>query len=144
LDVEYHDGALRTHLTNLGDSAVAQILLIDDDESIRAMLAEALEEDGHSVRIAANGREGIELYTNDIDLVITDIVMPEQEGIQTIMELRKTNPDVKIIAMSGGGRARGDDYLNLARKFGALQAFSKPLELDKFLEAVKSAAEETI
>lgn len=119
---------------------MARILLIDDDELIRAMLTEALEEDGHQVQAAANGRQGIERYSSDFDLVITDIVMPEQEGIQTIMELRKLDPSVKIIAMSGGGRTRGEDYLNLAEKLGAVYTFAKPLELDKFLAAIKSLA----
>lgn len=117
---------------------MAHILLIDDDESIRSMLTEALEEDGHTVQIAVNGKQGIERYNSEIDLVITDIIMPEQEGIQTIMQLRKENPDVKIIAMSGGGRTRGDDYLNLAKKLGALHTFAKPLDLIKFLDAVKT------
>lgn len=121
---------------------MAKILLVDDEDYIRAMLTEALEDEGYSVETAADGKQAVALYTKaDFDLVVTDIVMPEQEGIQTILELRKHNPRVKVIAMSGGGRIRSDDYLELAKKLGAINTFSKPLDLDEFLAAVKAAVE---
>jgi DNA-binding response OmpR family regulator len=116
---------------------VANILLVEDEELIREMLTEALETEGHKVQIAVNGREAVNNYVQErVDLVITDIIMPEQEGIETIMQLRKANPQVKIIAMSGGGRTKGDDYLALAKKLGAKHTFAKPLDVHEFLTAV--------
>jgi CheY-like chemotaxis protein len=120
---------------------VAKILLVDDEDYVREMLSEALESEGHSVQVAINGKHAVENYDTSFDLVITDIVMPEQEGIQTMLQLKKLNPSVKIIAISGGGRVSSDDYLELARKVGAVRTFSKPLALEEFLAAVKTAVE---
>jgi DNA-binding response OmpR family regulator len=120
---------------------VAKILLVDDEAFVREMLTEALQDEGHSVHVAINGKKAVETYDTSFDLVITDIVMPEQEGIQTILELRKLNPRVKVIAISGGGRVSSDDYLELAKKVGALETFSKPLALAEFFAAIKAAVE---
>ena len=120
---------------------MAKILLVDDEYYVREMLTEALEGEGHSVQVAVNGKHAVESYDSSFDLVITDIVMPEQEGIQTMLQLKKLNPQVKVIAISGGGRLSGDDYLELARQLGAVATFAKPLALDEFLAAVKAAVE---
>ena len=72
------------------------------------------------------------------DLVVTDIVMPEKEGIETIMELRALDPDVRIIAISGGGRINPEDYLSWAQKFGVQHTFTKPVDRDSLLAAVDS------
>jgi len=85
--------------------AMAKILLIDDDDSVRTMLRLTLAHFGHTVNAARNGREGLELFDQiEVDLVITDIVMPEKEGLEVLMELRKRKTAVKTIAISGGGR----------------------------------------
>ena len=90
---------------------MALILIIDDDDQIRRVLRKTLERDGYDVADAPNGKEGIRLYReNPADLVITDIIMPEKEGIETIRELRRDFPEVKIIAISGGGRIGPDSY----------------------------------
>jgi len=83
---------------------MARILLIDDDAPVRRTLRKMLERQGYEVEEAPDGKAGLTLYQeNPADLIITDLIMPEMEGIETIMELRRRFPDVKIIAMSGGG-----------------------------------------
>ncbi len=114
------------------------VLIIDDDDQFRRMLRIAVEKGGCEVRTAANGKEGLESYREcAADLVITDLVMPEKEGIETIMELRRDFPGVKIIAVSGGGRVGPDSYLGTAKQLGAIRTFTKPLEMTEFLDAVR-------
>ena len=86
---------------------------------------------------AENGVQAVNQYCAEtIDVVITDIVMPEKEGIETIMELRHINSQVRIIAISGGGRINPDDYLNWAKRFGVNHTFTKPVKRDLLLEAI--------
>ena len=116
---------------------MAKILLVDDDQQVRNMLKLTLERAGHAIVEADNGNIAVQKFQrNDIDLVITDIVMPEKEGIETIMELRSLDPAVKIIAISGGGRINPDDYLNWARRFGVRHTFKKPVDRAQLLEAI--------
>ncbi len=116
---------------------MARILLVDDDNQIRQMLKMTLEREGYEVLEAENGAIAVRLYKSDpCDLVITDIVMPEKEGIETIMDLRHLNPQVKIIAISGGGRINPDDYLSWARRFGVKYTFNKPVQRKELLGAV--------
>jgi len=115
-----------------------KILLADDDHQVRNMLKLTLEREGYEVVEAEDGVQAVRLYLNhSIDLVVTDIVMPEKEGIETIMELRSINPKIKIIAISGGGRISPDDYLNWARRFGVGHTFTKPVDRKELLEAIK-------
>lgn len=117
---------------------MARILVIDDEEEICEILRESLGAAGHEVVVAANGRAGVRAHRErPADLVITDIFMPEQEGIETIIELRRDFPDVKIIVMSGGGRLAGGDYLLAARQLGAARAVEKPFHLREMLDAVR-------
>ena len=117
---------------------VQRILLIDDDVQILDMLRQTLEREGYEVVDAPNGKEGIRLYREDpADLIITDIIMPEKEGIETIMELKRDFPDVKIIAISGGGRNDPEEYLHMAKKLGAKRIFAKPVEREKLLGAIR-------
>lgn len=116
---------------------MAKILVFDDEPSILLMLKKMLEKAGHEVDIALNGREGMELFEkNKPDLVITDIIMPQKEGLETIFELRKNNPRLKIIAISGGGRISPDGYLPSAKLLGADMVFQKPLVQKEFMQAV--------
>ena len=116
---------------------MARILLVDDDDQIRAMLKLTLERAGHSVVEAENGVQAVEIFKAvPVDLVITDIVMPEKEGIETIMDMRKINPQSRIIAISGGGRIDPDDYLNWAARFGVKHTFTKPVKREQLLEAI--------
>ena len=117
---------------------MAHILIIDDDALVRKILRQALEREGYKIVDASNGEEGISLQRREMaDLIITDIVMPEKEGIETIMELKKEFPDVKIIAISGGGVGASDNYLAMAKKFGANFTFSKPVEIKALVDAVR-------
>ncbi len=116
---------------------MARILIIDDEDELRSMLRRMLEQAGHQVTEAVNGAEGIKLYEQDRpDLIITDIIMPEKEGVETIIALRRADPDLPIIAISGGGRLETTDFLTMARKLGARRTLSKPFRRDQLLEAV--------
>lgn len=119
---------------------MARILITDDDSQVRTMLHQMLERAGYEVVDAKDGREAIKLFKEQpADLVITDIIMPEKEGIETIMELKRDYPGIKIFAISGGGRVGPENYLKLAEKIGALRTFSKPFDRKEMLAAVAEA-----
>ena len=108
---------------------MARILVIDDNEMVRDVLSDLLEAEGHEVRTATEGRGGLALLADFMaDVVITDILMPGQEGIETIQELRANNPDTKIVAISGGGTRYGLSFLDMAEKLGAHATLSKPID----------------
>lgn len=117
---------------------MARILLIDDDHSVRTMLRLTLIHFGHTVIEARDGKEGLRLFPSaNADLLITDIVMPEKEGLEVLMELRKVKPPVKIIAISGGGRTSGaTSYLHLAKLMGAAKVLEKPFANDVLIAAI--------
>ena len=118
---------------------MARILVVDDEPEIRIMLRQMLEESGHEVEEATNGEEASLLFRKSpADAVILDIVMPVQEGIETIIELRRDFPEAKIIAISGGARIAPDSYLQIAKRIGALHTFSKPFDKNEMLSAVNS------
>ena len=117
---------------------MSMILVIDDDAGNRKLLRGALENQGHGVIEAANGREGLWLFhRHPVQLVITGIVMPEREGLETIRELRQSHPDIRIIAMSGHRRLFGRDYLPAAKAFGANRVVAKPFKLREMLGHVQ-------
>lgn len=116
---------------------MALILVIEDVDEVRSVLRRMLEAEGHEVVEAADGGTGIEQYRKKAaDLVITDIIMPDKEGLETIRELRRDFPKVKIIAVSGGGRIGPHDYLDLAERFGAQRTIKKPFDQKELIEAV--------
>lgn len=117
---------------------MAKILVIDDDEYICKSLQRILEKDGHSVKTAQDGDAGMTLVKKETpELIIIDIVMPNKEGIETINELLKNYPGIKIIAMSGGGqRLDAVQYLDLAVKFGVRATIKKPYERREILDLV--------
>ena len=115
------------------------ILVIDDDKLMCMALARILASAGFRVTQAFDGDEGLQLYrTYGFDLVITDLIMPDKEGIQIIRELRKENSNIRIIAMSAGGRGGATDYLKWARLMGAKQCLSKPIKREDLLNAVST------
>jgi len=115
------------------------ILIIDDEDQFRKMLRQMLERAGYEVREAADGEKGLQLFRQQpADLVITDIFMPEKEGIETIFELRRDFPDVKIIAISGGGRIGGLQSLKHAEGAGAERTLIKPFERRELLQAIQN------
>jgi YesN/AraC family two-component response regulator len=121
---------------------MSRILVADDEAPIRELLRQALEMNGYEVVEAANGVETVKLFReNQIDLVITDIIMPDKEGLESIMDLKEIDPDVKIIAMSGGGRLEPHSYLQMAAKFGAKRVFQKPLSISLLLSTIKELLE---
>jgi DNA-binding response OmpR family regulator len=116
---------------------MAKILVLDDEPSILLMIKKMLEKEGHEVDVALNGIEGMEIFEeNKPDMVITDIIMPGKEGLETILELRKNYPELKIIAISGGGRIGPQGYLPSAKYLGADMVFQKPLVQKEFIMAV--------
>ena len=116
-----------------------RVLVIDDDERIRSLLRAILEREGYEVETAVDGAQGLNFFRkNPADLVITDILMPEKEGLETIRELCEEFPDAKIIAISGGGSlAHPAVYLELCKKFGALRTFQKPVDRHELVTAVR-------
>ncbi len=116
-----------------------RVLIIDDEELVRVTVRQILENAGYEICEASDGRQALEDYkVSRPDLVITDIIMPDKEGIETIIELRAMDPDAKIIAISGGGRIGANDYLELAKRLGANQVIAKPLNSEKLLQAVET------
>lgn len=116
----------------------SRVLIIDDEQGLRSTLCDMLEDEGYDVQSAADGDKGLDLLAeHDVDLVVTDILMPHKEGIETIAELRQKFPNVKIIAMSGGGRTRNLGFLEVAKKMGANAALAKPFTMDQFLKVVR-------
>ncbi|MFC1823307.1 response regulator [Thermodesulfobacteriota bacterium] len=116
---------------------MALILIIDDDAQIRDVLRRMLEPAGHDVIEAADGVDGIRAYREKpADLIITDLIMPKKEGVELIMELKMEFPDVKIIAISGGGRIGPETYLEVAEGFGAMRTFTKPFRIKNLLKTI--------
>ncbi len=116
---------------------MARILLVDDEAIVRGLFAEVLASDHHEVTTAGDGNGALAALTaGDFDVVVTDLVMPDKEGLETIIEMRKLKPDVPIIAMSGGGRGNANDYLDLAAKLGARKTLAKPFPTQALLDAV--------
>lgn len=119
---------------------MARILLIDDDDTVRLSMRLALEDADHIIDEAANGAAGLErLREQAADLVITDIFMPEKEGLETIDEIKRDYPHTKIIAISGGGRMDPQDYLEVARRLGADHSLFKPFDIGLLVETVEEA-----
>lgn len=115
-----------------------RILIIDDDQAILRMLEDYFSGEGFIIDTAENGRKGVKQYTaKGADLVIMDVLMPEQDGIETIRMLKKIDPEVKVIAISGGGKIEADSYLKMIRHFGAVSTLKKPVSPSLLLEAVK-------
>ncbi len=115
-----------------------RILVVDDEEQIRSMLTQMLEHEGYEVHAAENGEEGMTLigrYT--FDLVITDMIMPVKDGLKFIMELVREYPDLKIMAISGGGAIKAERYLTMASYLGDIATLEKPFKRDVLLEMVR-------
>jgi len=118
---------------------LSQILIIDDEETLREAFREILEEEGHNVFLAENGNQGIEQFqANEIDLVITDIMMPEKDGFEAIRELNRLAPNVRIIALTGFGLHN----LPVAYDLGASRVFEKPIAPAVLKEAVAELLQE--
>ena len=114
-----------------------RILLIEDDEAFRKPLAEALRRAGHEVELAGEGRAALRLFKQTtFDLVVTDLFMPEMEGVETILALHRMQPGLPIIAMSGGGMVESQIPLNVAHKIGAVKTLTKPFRISELLGTI--------
>ena len=122
---------------------MARILIIDDDDALRGVIAQNLEFAGHTVLQAADGRQGVDVFhATPVDLVLTDLVMPGKEGVETIIELHRENPGLPIIAMSGG-MPRSNMYLDIAAKLGARRALAKPFTPQDLIKAINEVLAES-
>lgn len=118
---------------------MSRILIVEDEEYMREMLVDTLEKEGYDVSIAVNGVEAIKAIEEEtFDLIVTDIVMPEKDGLSTILQTKRDNENIKIIAISGGDRSfTGSSYLQIAKNIGVERTFQKPFNSKEFLRAVK-------
>jgi DNA-binding response OmpR family regulator len=115
-----------------------KVLVIDDDLQVSKLISEILKEEGYLTESAKNGIEGLKLFKEQkFDVVIMDIIMPEKEGVETLLEMKQFDSDVKVIMVSGGGRCGPENYLPMTKTFGAKFTFEKPIEVNKLLNAVK-------
>jgi len=114
-----------------------KILVIDDDDMVRTTIVRVLQSQGYQVVTARDGEQGLRVHRREMpDLVITDILMPEKEGIETIMTIKKEQPNARIIAISGGGRFGDADVLEMAKQLGACHSIAKPVEPEELLRSV--------
>ena len=117
---------------------MATILIIDDDEQFNLMMKTALEAKGYEVETASNGRDAKVLYQNKkYDVIVTDIIMPDVDGYEVILDLRRMGMGDRTIAVSAGGRTAADDYLITAKHFDVAATFNKPFELQPFREKIE-------
>lgn len=141
-----YQGAVRTYYltqsTRWQRGPLARILVIDDDRDVRILMQRELEAAGHEVRSAPNGAEGLALQrAAPSQVVVTDIFMPEKEGLETIRELREQFPDVKVIAISGGGRMGTPTrrIAVVARELGVYEVLEKPFDAAVLLKSIDGA-----
>ena len=115
-----------------------RILVIDDEELMLTFLKDLLEAEGYEVLTATNGAEGLALFESDpVDLVITDIIMPVKDGLDTILELKKKSPDFPVIAISAGGNIPKERYLAVASYMKNTKTLAKPFTRDELISAVQ-------
>jgi CheY-like chemotaxis protein len=114
------------------------VLLVEDDKELREMLKMSLQRKGYTVQEAENGKEAISHFKPLItDLVVTDLIMPEEDGIKVVIRLRELKPSIKIIAISGGGKVGPGSYLNLAKALGADAIYSKPFSIKDLIVKIE-------
>lgn len=114
------------------------ILVVEDDNDLREMLKVSLNRKRFTVLEAENGKDAITHFKPAVtDLVITDLIMPEEDGLKVIMKLRELKPSIKIVAISGGGKAGPGSYLNLAKALGADHIYSKPFSVNEMITKIE-------
>lgn len=118
-----------------------RILVVDDNEDLRSTIQALLQADGFEVAVAGNGQAALALHqSRPADVVITDLFMPDKDGIETIVELRKLSPQLKIVAISGWTSTQGSDYLRVAREIGATVTLQKPFDPQELSRVVRQLA----
>jgi len=119
-----------------------KVLIIDDDKDIRSLFRMWLTREGLQVHEAENGLEGMKVQRRELmDLIVCDLIMPVQEGIETITQIKSEFPSVGIIAISGGGKIGPDSYLSVAEHLGAWRVFTKPVDMRLMIETIKEWGE---
>jgi len=114
------------------------VLIVEDDNELREMLKISLLRRNFTVLEAQNGKEAISHFKPSVtDLVVTDLIMPEEDGLKVILKLRELKPSLKIIAISGGGKAGPGSYLNLAKALGADAVYSKPFSINDLIAKIE-------
>ncbi len=122
---------------------MSHILVVEDDEDVRRMVVQILLREGYRVTEAPNGQKALELFRIEpADLIVTDLIMPEKEGLEMIRDLNRDYTGVRVIAMSGGGRLDPTDYLKTARVFGARRTINKPFGKQELVTAVEGVLAE--
>lgn len=122
---------------------MARLLIIDDNPEFRAILRTHLETRGHNITLASDGDQGLTvLEGGDIDVVLTDILMPQRDGVEVLRTVKKRWPDLPVIAISGGGWIGAQELLGMAERLGADQVLTKPVRRDDLLKAVDTALQD--
>lgn len=122
---------------------MTKVLVIEDEEMVRSTIKQILEKAGYEVEVAENGKLGLEQQElNPADIVVTDIIMPEKDGVETTIELRSRFPNTKIVAVSGGGRVRNLSFLEHAKQMGADVILPKPFTREELLGAIAMTFED--
>ena len=117
---------------------MAKVLVIDDEKVVRELARRMLESDHHTMVEAVDGVEGIKVFQEEQpDVVVTDIIMPNADGLEVVRRILEINPKAKIVAMSGGGRIGDETYLKYAKKFGVTAVLSKPFSPDQLLSLIR-------
>jgi CheY-like chemotaxis protein len=118
---------------------MAQVLVVDDEDQVRKLIRLVMEQEGHTVVEASNGKRATQrIQEAEIDLVISDVVMPDMDGLELIREIRRTYQGIKILAISGAGKEGPGLYLNIAERFGADAILMKPFAPDQLIEKVSA------
>ena len=118
---------------------MAQVLVVDDDDQVRKLICQVLQQEGHTVAEAYNGKKAIQhIQEAVIDLVISDVVMPDMDGLELIREIRRTHPRIRILTISGAGKEGPGLYLNIAERFGADAILMKPFAPDQLIQKVSA------
>jgi len=118
------------------------ILIVEDDKDLREMLKVSLLRKRFTVLEAENGKDAIVHFKPSVtDAVVTDLIMPEEDGLKVVMKLRELKPSIKIIAISGGGKAGPGSYLNLAKALGADAIYSKPFSINDMISRIEELLE---
>lgn len=114
------------------------VLVIDDDVGVGTMIRLMLDDEGYRVISVTDARDGLRKLTAErVDLIITDIIMPDMEGIELIVRVRNAHPTVRIVAISGGGRSHNADFLKFAQRLGADAVLAKPFRREDLMEVVR-------
>lgn len=120
------------------------ILVVDDEPELRELIGRVLVAGGHRVTSAENGEQASRWLSKEtFDVVVTDVIMPERDGMQVITELRRKHPAVKVIAISGGGHVSREQYLKIAKGLGAHAVLAKPFSTEELMRALRAVMEET-